>query len=77
VARTVTDVGRSISAAVTGNRPLEEFEIAPIVMVGLLLASIATLGFLAPAVVVWPIAALALWMAVTFLAEAWTLWRRR
>jgi phosphatidylserine/phosphatidylglycerophosphate/cardiolipin synthase-like enzyme len=77
VVRTVTDMGRSISAAVTGNRPLEEFELGPVIGVGLVLLALAAVGFFAPRALAWPIAAIAFWTAVTFLAEAWTLSRRR
>jgi phosphatidylserine/phosphatidylglycerophosphate/cardiolipin synthase-like enzyme len=75
--RTVTGVGRSIGAAVTGYRSLEDFEAGPIVSAGLILAAASLLGFLAPRALAWPVAALALWTAITFLAEAWTLWRKR
>ena len=37
VARTVSGVGRTIGAAVTGNRPLENFEITPLVGIAALL----------------------------------------
>jgi phosphatidylserine/phosphatidylglycerophosphate/cardiolipin synthase-like enzyme len=77
VVRAVTDVGRSIGAAVTGNRPLEDFEAGPVIGTALLLSAVATLGFLAPTALAWPLAAVALWMAITFFAEAWTLWRRK
>jgi phosphatidylserine/phosphatidylglycerophosphate/cardiolipin synthase-like enzyme len=77
VVRTVTNVGRSIGAAVTGNRHLEEVEALPIVAAGILLAAVAVLGFVAPRVLAWPFAAMTLWAAITFLAEAWILWRRR
>jgi hypothetical protein len=77
VVRTVTDVGRSIGAAVTGNRRLEEFEAGPIVAAGLVLATAGIVGFIAPRALAWPIAAMALWAAVTFLVDAWMLWRKR
>ncbi len=76
VVRAVTGVSRSISAAVTGSRPLENFELMPVLGVGVVLALVAGLGFIAPRVLAWPIAILATWMAVTFLVEAWLLWRR-
>jgi cardiolipin synthase len=77
VVRAVTDMGRSIGAAVTGNRQLEDVEAAPVIGMGLLLGVVAALGFFAPRALAWPVAALALWTAITFLAEAWALWRRR
>jgi cardiolipin synthase len=76
VVRTVTGVGRSLGAAVTGNRPLENYEIRPIVTVALLLATVAGIGFFLPRLVAWPMALLASWIAITFLAEAWQVWRR-
>jgi phosphatidylserine/phosphatidylglycerophosphate/cardiolipin synthase-like enzyme len=76
VVRTVTGVSRSIGAAVTGSRPLENFELMPVLGVGLILAALAVLGLLVPRAVAWPLAGLAAWMAVTFLVEAWSLWHR-
>jgi cardiolipin synthase len=73
----VAGVGRSIGAAVTGNRPLEEFELAPIVLIGGVFVLVALLGFLAPRLLAWPVAALAAWTAVTLFVEAWAMWRRR
>jgi phosphatidylserine/phosphatidylglycerophosphate/cardiolipin synthase-like enzyme len=75
--RAVSNVGRSIGAAVTGNRRLEDVEAAPIFATGVLLAIAGVVGVIAPRALAWPIAVLTLWAAVTFLAEAWTLWRRR
>jgi phosphatidylserine/phosphatidylglycerophosphate/cardiolipin synthase-like enzyme len=76
VVRTVTGVGRSLGAAVTGNRPLEDFEVFPVGLAALVLATLAGIGFIAPRVIAWPVAALAAWTAVTFLVEAWSMWRR-
>jgi phosphatidylserine/phosphatidylglycerophosphate/cardiolipin synthase-like enzyme len=76
VVRAVTGVSRSISAAVTGSRPLENFELMPVLGVSVILGLVAVLGFVAPRALAWPIAMLATWMAVTFLVEAWLLWRR-
>jgi cardiolipin synthase len=77
VVRAVTDVGRSIGAAVSGNRRLEEFEAGPVISAAFLLAGIAVVGFFAPRALAWPLAAFAAWMALTFLTEAWTLWKRK
>jgi len=73
----VTGVGRSIGAAISGNRPLEDFELLPIVTVGLLLGAVAIVGFIAPRLLAWPLAVLTAWTAMTFLVEAWAVWRRR
>ena len=77
VVRTVTGVGRSIGAAISGNRPIEDFELLPILAVGVLLAVVATIGFIAPRLLAWPLAVLTAWTAMTFLVEAWAVWRRR
>jgi hypothetical protein len=69
-------VGRSLGAAVSGNRPLEDFEVAPILGAGILLAAAAVIGFVAPRALAWPVAGLAAWMAATFLVDAWSVWRR-
>jgi phosphatidylserine/phosphatidylglycerophosphate/cardiolipin synthase-like enzyme len=76
VIRAVTGVSRSIGAAVTGSRPLENFELTPVLSVGVLLAALAILGFVAPRALAWPLAVLAAWIGVTFLVEAWSLWRQ-
>ena len=75
--RTVTGVGRSLGAAVSGNRPLESFESISVLSAGIFLAATAVVGFVAPRAIAWPFAALCTWTAITFLAEAWSLWRRR
>ena len=77
VIRTMTGVGRSIGAVVTGNRPLEDFEVAPLVGVGVLLALIAVLAWWQPKVLAWPIAVVAAWTGISFIAEAFMLWRNR
>jgi len=77
VVRTVTGVGRSIGAAISGNRPLENFEVAPLVGVGVLLAFVAIVGIFAPRLLAWPVALFTGWTALTFLAEGWSAWRRR
>jgi cardiolipin synthase len=76
VVRTMTGVGRSLGAAVTGNRPLENYEITPIVFVALMLTAVAGVGFFIPWLLAWPVAILAAWIGLTFLAEAWQVWRR-
>ena len=77
VVRAVTNMGRSISAAVSGNRRLEDFEAAPVIGMAFLLTAMAAFGFFAPRALAWPIAVIALWTAITFFAEAWTLWWRK
>jgi hypothetical protein len=75
--RTVTGVGRSIGAVVSGNRPLEDFEIAPLVGAGVLLGLLAALAFWAPKALAWPIAVIAAWTGASFMVEAAVMWRRR
>ena len=77
VVRAVTEMGRSIGAAVTGNRRLEEIEAMPVAGAALVLMVLGVVGFLAPALLAWPIAAVAAWTAITFFVDAWALWRRR
>jgi phosphatidylserine/phosphatidylglycerophosphate/cardiolipin synthase-like enzyme len=72
--RTMTGIGHSIGAAVTGNRQLEAWEWVPILTLGLIAALVAALGFWQPKILAWPIIALAAWIAVSFVAEAVTLW---
>jgi phosphatidylserine/phosphatidylglycerophosphate/cardiolipin synthase-like enzyme len=77
VMRTVTGLGRSIGAAVTGNRRLEEFEFAPLLTFGALLTALAAVTFWHPFVVAWPIAVLAGWTGISFVIEAASLLRRK
>jgi phosphatidylserine/phosphatidylglycerophosphate/cardiolipin synthase-like enzyme len=76
IVRSVTGVGRSIGAAVTGNRPLEAFEVVPLVTVASLLIAIAAIAVFAPFLIAWPLAAVAIWIAVSFFVEAWAARRR-
>lgn len=76
VVREVTGVARSLGAAVTGSRPLEAFEAGPLTMLATILAAIAGMGFLAPRVLAWPAAALAAWVAITLLIDAWRAFTR-
>jgi len=58
-------------------RSLEDFEATPLTVAAALLLGFALLGFFAPHLLAWPVAALAAWVGITFLAEAWTVWRHR
>jgi cardiolipin synthase len=73
----MSGVGRSLGAAFTGNRPLEDFELRPITMAALVLVAVAVVGFLFPRVLAWPVAALSTWVAITLVVDAWTIWRHR
>jgi phosphatidylserine/phosphatidylglycerophosphate/cardiolipin synthase-like enzyme len=77
VVQTVTGVGRSLGAAVTGNRRLEDFEAGPVLATAFALMAMAAVAFFAPRALAWPFAVLAFWTAITFVAEAWKLWRRK
>jgi phosphatidylserine/phosphatidylglycerophosphate/cardiolipin synthase-like enzyme len=77
VVRTVTGVTRSLGAAFTGNRLLESFEAAPIAAVAAALLVVTTTAIVEPRLVAWPLALLAGFTALTLLAEAWQVWRRR
>jgi cardiolipin synthase A/B len=77
VVRTVTGVGRTLGAAVSGNRSLESFEAMPVLVFGSALVFVAVLLFVTPRLLAWPLGLVASWAGVTFLAEAWSLWRRR
>jgi hypothetical protein len=75
--RTVGGVGRSITAAVTGNRPLEDYEVAPLVGTGLVLSGIAGAAIWRPAIVAWPVAVILGWTGISFVVEAAVRWWRR
>jgi len=75
--RAVSGVGSSLGAVVTGSRRLEDFEVVPLVGAGVLLIALATLGFLRPVLLAWPLAFLTVWTGLSFLGEAVKLWRAR
>ena len=76
VVRAVSGVGRTVSAAITGNRPVEDFEVAPLIAVSAILAVTALVGFLVPQALAWPVAILAAWTATTVLVEGFAVWRK-
>jgi len=76
VVRTVTGVGRSLGAAVTGNRMLENYELKPILVTALLLTAVTVAAVLAPWLLAWPLAAIAAWVAITLFIDAWRVWRQ-
>jgi cardiolipin synthase A/B len=77
VMRTMSGIGRSIGAAVTGNRRLEEFEYAPLFTFGTLLSILAVLAVMYPSALAWPLAVLAGWTGISLVLEAIPLWRKR
>ena len=52
--RTMTGLGHSVSAAVTGNRELESWEFAPLLTLGALLTAQAVLAVFKPGWLIWP-----------------------
>jgi hypothetical protein len=72
--RTVTGIGHSIGAAVTGNRQLESWESTPVLTLGVLAAIVAALGYWQPRILSWPVVFLCSWIALSFITEAVTLW---
>jgi len=77
VVREVTGVARSLGAAVTGSRPLEDFEAGPLLVLGTTLCAMALLFVYEPRVVAWPALVLALWAGVTLLVDGWRARARR
>jgi len=77
VMRTMSGIGRSIGAAVTGNRRLEDFEYAPLFTFGALLLFISFLVFWWPRGFSWPLAVLGAWIAFSFIVEGASLWWHR
>ena len=75
--RTVTGVGHSISAAALGSRPLENWEASPLFAVSAVILALAALGFWKPKGLAWPLAAIGVWVGLSFLAEALGLVRKR
>jgi hypothetical protein len=64
-------VARSVGAALTASRPLEDFEVGPLLLLGATGLLIAALAFFSPWVVAWPIAALLVVAAVNLFSDAW------
>jgi len=77
VVREVTGVARSLGAAVTGSRPLEDFETGPLLVLGSTLCALAALFVYEPRVVAWPALVIALWAGITLLVDGWRVRSRR
>ncbi len=75
--RTMTGLGHSIGAAVTGNRQLESWESMPLLVLGAIMALVAVLGFWKPRVLAWPLSVACAWIALSFIAESLGLRRKR
>ena len=74
--RTVGGLTQSMRAAVSGNRELENWELAPLCALGIIVSAIAVLLFWKPKVLAWPMAFLAGWVGISIIVEAILLWRK-
>lgn len=74
--REVTGVARSVGAALTASRPLEAFEVGPLVVLGAVGVAVAALLMWRPWLIAWPAAALLVVAAINFFTEAWRVARR-
>ncbi len=77
VAREVSGVARSVGAALTGSRPIEGFELGPLLVLATLGAVLTVVALWEPVLLAWPVAAFSAWAAITLLVDAWMVWRRR
>lgn len=77
VVREVTGVARSLSAAVSGSRPLEDFEAGPLFLLGATFLILAAIGLWEPRTVAWPVGGLFVWIAITMLIDGWRARARR
>ena len=77
VAREVTGVARSLGAAVTGSRPVEDFEAGPLLVLGATFCAMAALFVSEPRVIAWPAILIALWAGITLLVDGWKALARR
>ena len=75
--REVTGVARSVGAALTASRPLEDFEVGPLLLLGTAGLLLATVAIFRPWVLAWPVAALLLVSAFNLFTEAWRARPRR
>lgn len=66
----------TVAAAFQQRRVLGTVEAATLLLIGLALLGLATLWILRPQLLAWPMAALALWLAIIILLQAWRLWQR-
>ncbi len=75
--RSVSGVGRSLGAAVTGSRPLGDFEMLPLAGAGAALLAGAALAWFVPWLLVWPVVAASAWIGLSLLAEGFRIFRAR
>jgi phosphatidylserine/phosphatidylglycerophosphate/cardiolipin synthase-like enzyme len=74
--RTMTGIGHSVSAAVTGNRQLEAWEWSPLLSLGALLVALSVVSYLKPAWLVWPVTITMGIVGLGFITSALSLWWR-
>jgi cardiolipin synthase A/B len=68
--RTVGGLGHSVTAAMSGNRQLELWELAPLFLLGALVTLLGALAYWKPKVLAWPFAVIAAWVGISFIWEA-------
>ncbi|HET8730834.1 MAG TPA: phospholipase D-like domain-containing protein [Moraxellaceae bacterium] len=69
-------LGNTVAAAVQQRRVLGAVEAATLLLTGLTLLGLGAIGIWRPALLAWPLAAIALWLATLFLLQALRLWQR-
>ncbi|HET6554034.1 MAG TPA: phospholipase D-like domain-containing protein [Dyella sp.] len=70
-------IANSVGAALTDRRVLGDTSISPLLIGAVSLTVVAIVAVFWPAVLGWPLAAIAIWLALNLAARAWQLWRRR
>jgi len=68
-------VGRTVGAAITGHRQLEPAEARIMIAVALLLLAVGVVAIVAPRVLAYPVAAVALWLGAALLVRGYRLRR--
>jgi cardiolipin synthase len=69
--REVTGVARSVGAALTASRPLEDFEVGPLLLLGATGLLLAIVAFFKPWIVAWPAALLLVVVSLNLFSDAW------
>lgn len=68
-------LGNTFGAALTSRRPLGPAEAITLFYGALLVLALGGVALAWPKAVAWPIGVLAIWLAATWLSDAWRLWR--
>lgn len=68
-------LGNTFGAALTSRRPLGRAEAATMFYGALLVMVLGGVAIAWPRAVAWPVGILAVWLSVTWLSDAWQLWR--